>query len=449
VTSAVPPVTRQLAEFLCESRWEDMPGRLRHEARRALLNWTGCALGGCRDAAIERSVAALAPFAGPPGATLIGRKERFDAPNAAFINAMSANILDYDDTHLSTVIHPSVPVAAALFSLIEQQKISGAQLLHAFILGVEAECRIGNAVSPGHYARGWHITGTCGVFGAAAAAGRILQLDARQMTWALGLAAAQSAGLVEMFGSMAKSLNIGIAAKNGLVAALLAKSGFTASETAIEGKFGFANVLAENPDYAAITGGLGETWELLHDAYKPYPCGVVLHPVLDACLALREQHALAAEEIARVTLRVHPLAVLRADRPDPQSGMEARLSLQHGAAVCLLQGAAGVRQFNDACAADPEVAALRRRVAVEKDEAVPVEAAFASLLTRDGRKLNAHIAHALGSRERPMSDAALEKKFHELAALGMPGLRSPQVIDLLWRADSLADLSELARLLAP
>ena len=449
MTSAENPVTRQLAKFLVDSKWEDMPAPLRHEARRALLNWSGCALGGCRDKAIERAIAALAPFAGPGQATLIGRMERFDAPNAAFINAMSANILDYDDTHLRTVIHPSVPVAAVLLALIGHRKISGAQLLHAIILGVETECRIGNAVSPGHYARGWHITGTCGVFGAAAAAGKLLCLDTQEMTWALGLAAAQSAGLVEMFGSMAKSLNIGSAAKNGLVAALLAKSGFTASETGIEGRFGFANVLAENPDYAAITGGLGETWELLLDTYKPYPSGVVLHPVLDACLEIRGRQVLAADEIAGLTLRVNPLAVLRADNPEPRNGMEAKLSLQHGAAVCLLLGAAGVRQFGDECAADAEVAALRRRVVVEKDETVAVEAAFASVMTRDGRTFDAHIAHALGSSARPMSDAALEKKFLELAAIGTPGLAARQAVELLWRADSLADLSILARLLAP
>ncbi len=449
MTSAEYPVTRRLATFLCESRFEDLSVLLRHEARRALLNWTGCALGGCTDEAIERSVAALAPFAGPGQATLIGRGERFDAPNASLINAMSANILDYDDTHLRTVIHPSVPVAAALFALVGHRKVCGAQLLHAFVLGVEAECRIGNAVSPGHYARGWHITGTCGVFGAAAAAGKLLHLDAQQMTWALGMAAAQSAGLVEMFGSMSKSLNIGIAARNGLVAALLAKSGFTASETGIEGKFGFANVLAEDPDYAAITGGLGESWELLLDGYKPYPCGAVLHPVLDACLEIRERQAFAADAIASVTLRVNPLAVLRADNPGPRNGMEAKLSLQHGAAVCLLQGAAGVRQFNDDSAADRELGRLRQRIVLEKDAAIKVEAAIVSLLTVDGRRFDARVAHALGSSARPLSDAALEKKFFELAGLGMPDLAAPQVAGLLWRLDELADLSVLMELLAP
>ena len=446
--SAENPVTRVLAKFLVDAKWEDMSASLRHEARRALLNWCGCALGGCRDEAVERSIAALAPFAGPGQATLIGRAERFDAPNAAFINAMSANILDYDDTHLRTVIHPSVPVAAALLALVGHCKVSGAQLLHAFILGVEVECRIGNAVSPGHYARGWHITGTCGVFGAAAAAGKLLHLDARQMTWALGLAAAQSAGLVEMFGSMAKSLNIGIAAKNGLVAALLAKSGFTASETGIEGRFGFANVLADKPDYLAITGGLGETWELLLDAYKPYPSGVVLHPVLDACLEIREREIFTAGDIARVMLRVNPLAALRADNPAPRNGMEAKLSLQHGAAVSLLQGAAGVRQFSDAIAVDEAVAGLRQRVAIEKDTTLDLEAAMVSVLTADGRRFDAQVAHALGCSARPMSDAALEKKFLELAALGAPGLAAPQIIDLLWRADELADLSVLMSLLA-
>ena len=259
-------VTARLARFLVDSRPGDLPQGVRHEAQRALLNYLGCALGGCREEPIERALAALSPYAGSPRAALIGRPERVDALHAALINAMSANVLDFDDTHLATVIHPSAPVAAALLALAEQRPASGEHLLHAFILGVEAECRVGSAVSPGHYERGWHISGTCGVFGAAAAAGKLLGLDALRMTWALGLAATQGAGLVEMLGSMAKSFHLGAAARNGLAAALLARNNFSASECAIEGPRGFAHVLGDKPNLPAITGGLGETWELARDA---------------------------------------------------------------------------------------------------------------------------------------------------------------------------------------
>src|SRR4029077_16225601 len=190
-------VTRRLAEFLADSQWQDIPDKVRHEAKRTVLNFVGTALGGCRDEAAELAVRALRPFFGPPQATVIGRSERPDPLSAAFLNAISANVLEFDDTHLRTVIHPAAPVVPALLGLSGRRLISGQELLHAVILGIETECRIGIAISPAHYRRGWHITSTCGVFGAAAAAGRLLGLDLQRMVWAIGNAAAQSAGPIE------------------------------------------------------------------------------------------------------------------------------------------------------------------------------------------------------------------------------------------------------------
>src|ERR1019366_7007037 len=164
-------VSERLAEFLCGARWEDIPAEVRHEAKRSLMNFFATSLGGCRDAAVETASAVLGQFAGRARATIIGRSESSDLLNAAFLNAMSANVFDFDDTHARTIIHPTAPVAPALFALAETSRLSGRQLLLAFVLGVETECRLGNAISPGHYKRGWHITSTCGVFGAAAAVG--------------------------------------------------------------------------------------------------------------------------------------------------------------------------------------------------------------------------------------------------------------------------------------
>jgi 2-methylcitrate dehydratase PrpD len=439
-------VTLRLARFLVESRWGEVPQAVRHEAKRALLNFLGCALGGCRDEAIERALAAFSPFSGPPQATLIGRGERLDVLHAALVNAMSANILDFDDTHLRTVIHPSAPVAAALFSLAELWPASGERLLHAFVLGVEAECRIGNAVSPGHYERGWHISGTCGVFGAAAAAGKLLGLDAQRMAWALGLAATQSAGLVEMLGSMAKSFHLGAAARNGLAAALLAEKRFTASEHGIEAPQGFAHVLGQKPGLSAITDRLGETWELSQNAYKPYPCGVVLHPVIDGCIELCKRHAIAARDIERIALTVNPLAIARADRKSPRGSLEAKLSLQHGAAVALIHGAAGVKEFTDACVGEPVVAALRGRVELAGDPSMAKEAARVALHMKSGRALEADVPQALGSLQRPMSDSDLEAKFRNLAEAGAPGREARSTIDRVWSLDALADAASLLRL---
>jgi 2-methylcitrate dehydratase PrpD len=395
------------------------------------LNFVGGALGGCRDEAVNLAVRVLAPYFGPPQATIIGRSERTDTLNAVFLNAVGANVLEYDDTHLATVIHPAAPVAPGLLALAEQRRVSGAALVHALILGIEVECRIGLGVMPTHYRRGWHITATCGIFGAAAAAGKLLGLDARRMAWALGHAATQSAGLVESLGSMSKSIGVGNAARNGLAAALFAEAGFTAADWAIEGRYGFAPVTSDSVNLGAITGGLGDSWEILANCYKPYPCGVVLFPVIDACLELRARHQPAPRQIARIVVRGHPLLRERADRPSVETGREAKVSLQHSVAVALLQGAAGLAQYDDRCVADPAVRALRAKVAVEDDDSVPVESALVTLRLTDGTSLTEHVRHGRGTPGRPMSDGELDAKVRGLAAFGAPGFDAPGLIAAL------------------
>src|SRR6478609_2624591 len=237
------PVGQVLGEFVAASRWGSLSPALRHEGRRSLLNFVGCVLGVAAMPPIEMALRVLAPLSGADRVTLIGRAERLDPLGAAFINAIAGNLLDYDDTHLRTVIHPTAPVAPAALAVAEQRGLSGAAMLHAFILGAEIECRIGNSVSPGHYARGWHITSTCGVFGSAVASAKLLGLNAEQAWHALGIAASQSAGLVENLPSAAKNVSVGNAARNGLFAAVLAVEGYSASSRAIEGALGWARAM--------------------------------------------------------------------------------------------------------------------------------------------------------------------------------------------------------------
>ena len=442
-------VTKALARFMVASRWEDMPMAVRHEARRAILNWLGCALGACRDVSMESTFAAIRPFIGPSHATLVGRGGSADLLNAALINAMSANAFDFDDTHLRTVIHPSAPIASALLAYAEYRPVTGAQLLHAFILGVEAACRIGNSISPGHYRSGFHITGTCGVFGAAAGIGKLIGLDPLHMSWALGLAATQSSGLVEMLGSMSKTLNSGAAARNGIVAAMLAQNGFTGSERAIEAPFGFANVMGKDADLSQITTRLGETWELQQNAYKPYPCGVVLHPVIDACLELRQRDGISADAIESVMVKGHPLLRVRADRRGPKDGVEARLSIHHCVAVSFIHGAAGVREFGDACTRDPAALGLGERVDSADDPSIPVESALVEVRMKDGRTVQSRIRHALGSIGHPMTDAQLETKFRDQLVYGAPKCAATELIERVWALEENPDAGSLPRAAVP
>ena len=340
-------VTRLLAAYVVHARPEDLPAPVRAEACRTLVNWTGCAVGGAQQATVDIAVRALRPFSGPPQASLLGRRERMDILHAALLNGISSHVLDFDDTHLKTVIHPAGPVASAILALAETRPVSGREFLHALVLGAEVECRIGNAVYPAHYDRGWHITGTTGVFGAAAASGRLLGLSEQQMRWAFGLAATQPVGLREMFGTMTKSFHPGRAAQNGLTAALLAKEGFTSSEAGIEGRTGWAHVLSTSCDYTQITRGLGDSYEILLNTYKPFACGIVLHPIIDACLQLRAEHHLTPDAIDRIDLAVHPLVLELTGKRTPQTGLEGKFSVYFAAAVAIAAGAAGVGQFTD------------------------------------------------------------------------------------------------------
>jgi len=403
-----PGVTQNLARFVVAARWDDIPDAVRHAAKRALLNVFAVALAGCRAGPVEIALQSLAEFSERRQATIIGRSERMDSLSAAFLNAASANAFDFDDTHVPTVIHPTAPVAPALFALAERRPVSGAELLLAFILGVELACRIGRAISPGHYTKGWHITATCGVFGAAAGAGALLGLDERRMIWALGNAATQSCGLCECLGWPAKSIGVGNAARNGLWSALLAEKGFEGPPEPIAGVQGFLNAMAEPPDWAALTDGLGETWELAQNAIKPYPCGFVIHPFLDVVLDWRRQHP--DDAIERVVLRGNPLLSDRTDRPDISTGAESQVSVQHAVAAALLLKQAGLAQFTDACARDPALVAMRRRIAVVRDPAVATIAAQVELCTADGRTHRLSTPAARGSPANPMSDRDVEEK---------------------------------------
>jgi 2-methylcitrate dehydratase PrpD len=347
------------------------------------------------------------------------------------------------------VMHPAAPVAAGLFALAELRPVSGRELLHAFIVGVETSCRVGLAVMPTHYRRGWHITATCGIFGAAAACARLIGLDARRTVWALGHAATQSASLVESLGSMSKSLGVGNAAKNGLAAALLAEGGFSGPDKPIEGQYGFAAVTSDSADLAQITDGIGERWEVLNNAYKPYPCGVVLFPVIDACLELRARHAPAPEAMERVVVRGHPLMRERTDRPNVANGRDAKVSLQHSVAAAFLFGAAGLAQYEDDCIADAAVLALRTRVVFEEDPAAPVESATVTVHFADGTEYSEHVRHGRGTPGRPMSDAELDTKVRELAAYGAPFVDAAGLIAAVRSIEDEADPIRLMRLTVP
>jgi 2-methylcitrate dehydratase PrpD len=442
-----PAVTESLARHIAATQWDEIPSQVRHQAKRSLVNFFAVTLAGCRSRPIETALRSLSEFSGGKQVALIGRAERIDALSAAFLNAAGANVDDFCDTHTATVIHPTAPVAGALFAHTGLRQVSGGDLLLALVLGNEVEARIGLAISPSHYNRGWHITSTCGVFGAATASGKLLRLDQRQMVWALGIAATQSAGLCECLGTPAKSVSVGNAARNGLWSALLAEKGFDGPAEPLGGVQGFYHVLNEDADLSHITEGWGDSWAIMATCYKPYPSGFVIHPVLDCVLDWRRDHPTA--EVARVVVRGNPLLSVRADRPNISTGREAQVSVQHAVAAALVKGQAGLDQFSDACVRDPEVMKQRSRVELVRDERFSSVAAAVEITTSDGQTFKLAQPAARGSDANPLSDADLEAKLRTAAAGWSPGYDVAPLIDAIWNVETSTDVSTLVSLTVP
>lgn len=441
MTASTEHACARLGRFVADSRSGELPSVLQHEAKRSILNFIGCALGSANDPAVDTAVHVLRKLSPGGDASLIGRSERLDIAGAAFVNAVAGNLLDYDDTHLATVIHPTAPVFPAALALGAQLGCSGSELLVAFVLGAEVECRIGNAVSPGHYDRGWHITATCGVFGAAAAAAKLLGLDADATAQALGIAASQSAGLVENLATAAKNVGVGNAARNGLLAALFAQAGYRAAPAAIEGPRGWALAMGDPPHLAAITEGLGQHWEFARNTYKPYPAGIVMHAVIDACLQLRAG-GLRPDDVASVTVRGDALLLARGDRP-VHGERDAKVSIHHCVAAALLRGTASVSEFSARFVTDPAAVTLRAKVRPELDVSLPRGAATVVVETKDGRALSATVHHARGSIEKPLSDAEIETKSRDCARSGGSGIDPSRIAEAVWSLDKAASLQPL------
>jgi len=289
-------------------------------------------------------------------------------------------------------------------------------LIDALVLGIEVSCRVGNSMYPEHYDRGWHITGTTGMLGAAASCARLLKLTNEQTQMALGIAASQPVGLREQFGTMTKPFHPGGAAKAGLMSALMAREGFTASPRALEAPRGLIQVISDKCDWREITEGLGVHWESALNTYKPFACGIVIHPSIDGCVQLRDQHGVKPADIAKIVLKVHPLVIELTGKKTPQRGLEGKFSVYHSCAVGLLYGKAGEHEYSDEAVRNPEVIAIRDLVEAIVDEEMDEAAADVTVITKDGKHHQVLVEHAIGSLERPMSNAQLKAKFIDQAS---------------------------------
>jgi 2-methylcitrate dehydratase PrpD len=439
-------VTRELAAYLVEAELTAVPADVIHEARRALLNFVGCALGGATEDATAIALEVVSPFSGPRTSIVLGRSESLDPMHASLINGIASHVHDFDDTTPKNYSHTTSPVASALFAYASANPVSGADFLLAFILGFEAASRIGNAVYPSHYDAGWHITGTIGVIGAAVAIAKLKKLPLQNMIWAIGLGATQSAGLREMFGSMGKSFHPGRSAQSGYLAALLAEKGYTSGEYPLESPRGFAAVLSSAHDLSKVTNRLGIDFDLRDNTYKPYPCGIVIHPTIEASSLLKAEHRFEAADIESVVLRVAPIVLDLCNKKDIHLGLEGKFSIFHAAALGLVRGKAGLDEFSDETVNDPLIRQVRSRVTAIADKTIADESSHVEVTLRNGRKLTKFVKHSLGNINNALSDRHLEEKFSDQARRVLKQSDIDALIKLCWKIDELPSLSEINRL---
>lgn len=446
--TTVTGATADIANYVCATHAADLPADAKREGLRSFFNILGCTVGGARHEAIEVTWKAMQPFAGEGHSTLYGRPERTDALTACLLNTLSSSIYTYDDTHARAIVHPSGPVMGAVLAVADRQKVSGDDLLAAFVLGVEVTCRLSSAVSvaPAKGNIAWSQTGICSGVGAAVGAGKLLGLDPLQMRRAIGIAASQASGIRAMHGSMCTANMPAHAGYTGLRAAYLAQAGFTASEGAFEGKYGFANCFAEKPDLSLLTEGLGKRYEILDNTYKPYPCGIVIHPMIDGALELRAAHNLNGASVEHVAVRAAPGALALCDRRHPKDELEGQVSLYHWIAAALERGRAGIPEGVDAAIADPALKALRERITATVDPAMPIDGVDMTIKLKDGRTLEKKVRDCIGSKGRPMTDKELEAKFESQSEPVIGKAATGKLIAQTWKLPSLADASVLARL---
>jgi len=444
-----PPVTKTLAQFVATHPSKGWSDAVEHEAVRTIVNWLGCAVGAARHPTVEAALAAVKDLAPSQQSTVLGRADKVDMASAALLNGITSHTFDFDDTHLATIIHPAGPVVSAALALAEHRKLSGRALVDATVLGVDVACRVGNAIYPDHYDRGWHITGSTGMLGAAAACSRLLGLDAGKTAMALGLAASQPIGVREQFGTMTKPFHPGAAARAGLTSALMAMHGYTSSPRALEAPRGLMQTYSAKCSWNELTDALGTRFEIAANTYKPFACGIVIHPSIDGCVQLREAHSLKPDDVERIELRVHSLVLELCGKKTPRLGLEGKFSIYHASACGMMFGAAGEAEFSDAIVQRPDVIALRDRVVATRDDAVREESADVTVVTRDGRRHHVFVEHAIGSRERPMSDADLARKFHGLVDPILGAGRAKRLVELSRAVAAMKDVGELAAAARP
>lgn len=403
------PLTDNLVQFAQDCHWSSLSDTTRDAARMMVGNALALAVGAARLPAVDTAANALRLLGRDGWLPVPGRRDTWAPLDAAMLTGIAIHLEDFDDTHLATVLHPAAPIVPAALVCAQWFGRSGTDVLEASAIGAEVAIRVGLAISPAHYLSGWHVTGTMGRIGAAVATARMLRLGDAEMLDAIAIASTSAGGLTAALGTMTKALHPGRAAADGMEAALLARAGLRGSPVdPLDSPGAFPRIAVPEMQPARALDGLGARWELDRNAFKPYACGVVSHPVIDTGRTLAQ--AVGDAEVASVTVYVNPVVLDVMGVSEPTSALESKFSAAHCFAVGFLFGGGGPAEFSDACARDPAVAAMRKRVRFESTDTIQKGAARAVLHTRDGAQHRVAVDHATGSAERPMTSVQLRDK---------------------------------------
>jgi 2-methylcitrate dehydratase PrpD len=422
VTEDAAPSYEDVARAILGAAAHPFPDAVAAAGKRTLFNVLAVALGAAGSPQVTALCAALASPSvpapsGPRVPAAPGVPGRLGGMDAALLTGFAAHLDDFDDTHLVTVIHPGASALGVTWSAGAHAAVPGADLLAAFALGCEIQLRLGRGVSPEHYDRGWHITGTCGVLGAAVTAGLLGSFGVDRLADALRLASLQTLGHREGFGTEVKPFHAGKAAANGLLAVEeVVRGGVTADgRHALPGLGPLLRALAPGRSTPGhVLDGFGSRWELTANTFKPYPCGIVAHPGIDAAL-LAHRRGIEPEEITRVRYLCHPLVPELMGRTNPRTGLEARFSAVHGVSAGLVRGTAGPAEFGDAAATEPVLSALRSRIELCPRPEIARDAATLVIELAGGGCAEWAVDHARGSLRRPLTDEELIAKAEALA----------------------------------
>lgn len=439
-------LTREFSAFCANLEFSDLPIAVIEEAKRGILDWMGCAIAASDNSRIGKFIETLSEFSSKAGASVIGQRGEFGPLEAALINGQMGHFYDYDDTHMGgVVLHTSSPVLAALLALGENKRKTGQDIILAYTLGFEAGVRIGQT-APSHHDGGWHLTGTLGTIAAGVASASLLKLDAEKTTFALGLSATQAAGMQQNRGTMSKSFHAGRAASNGILAALMASSGYDSSDEIVEGRKGFSKIYSKTQNYDVLIKNLGSDWTILTNGYKPYACGIVQHPLIDAMITASKNTNIPHDEIENVDALIHPHTITITGVEDPKTGLKSKFSLKHSAAVGYIDRHAGLSQYTDARAVAKDVMSLRRKITPIPKDDFRKDQCEVRVKYKNGNVETVIVEHALGTTKNPVSSDFLVEKF--LAnAKGKPlGAEPEAIVDMIWNLENLPNVANLMSL---